>query len=185
MTDFDDDPIYPEVPGHVAGSETSAAAAESVREKAASMRSRIEACFFACGEYGMTDDEVEELLGFRHQTASPRRRELELDGALVGTGRKRETRSGRMAQVYVHIERAGPELLRATQVPPIELSPADRALLARLSGNLMMAVQLPTLEPPAKRLLAAIEALLDRAGASAPDAQHLKEHQLVLWPAVA
>ena len=50
---------------------------------------------------GATDDDLERCLGMRHQTASARRRTLELKGLIVKTDRTRPTRSGRQAAVYV------------------------------------------------------------------------------------
>lgn len=55
---------------------------------------------------GLTCDEVEILLGLRHQTASARVHELMRCGSIVEQGRKRRTRSGRNAVVWVSKERA-------------------------------------------------------------------------------
>lgn len=49
---------------------------------------------------GLTCDRIEELLGGRHQTISARVRELVLLGKIEKAG-KRQTRSGRLAWVYV------------------------------------------------------------------------------------
>jgi Fic family protein len=52
--------------------------------------------------YGLTCDEVENLLGLSHQTASARISELKAMGELVKRG-VRPTRSGRNAAVLVHV----------------------------------------------------------------------------------
>lgn len=92
---------YNERPPFEAGSDTSEAAADSIAEGAASMRARVLAHIKAAGPVGTIDDELEVALGMRHQTASARRRELELLGAVTKTGDRRKTRSGRTAAVYI------------------------------------------------------------------------------------
>ncbi len=83
------------------GSETSLAAARSMEESAPTLRDRVEEYVKRCGTSGATDDEIEEALGLRHQTASARRRELELLGRIVKGPAFRLTRSGRRAGVYL------------------------------------------------------------------------------------
>lgn len=56
---------------------------------------------------GRTDDEIEELTGLRHQTASARRRELVQHGAITASGAVRPTRSGRNATVWIVANREG------------------------------------------------------------------------------
>ena len=53
------------------------------------------------GILGATDDEVETALGLAHQTASARRNGLVADGWLLDSGRRRPTRSGADAIVWV------------------------------------------------------------------------------------
>jgi hypothetical protein len=53
------------------------------------------------GRYGCSDDDLKWALGLRHQTASARRRELVLMGLVVDSSRRRTTRSGRKATVWV------------------------------------------------------------------------------------
>lgn len=48
----------------------------------------------------LTDDEMEAILEMRHQTVSSVRRSLVKAGKVEATGDKRETRSGRRAQVW-------------------------------------------------------------------------------------
>ncbi len=112
-------------PPFVRGSETSEAAAASMKPRAAAIRERVYGVIVGAGAAGATCDEVEELLGLRHQTASARVRELVLAGRIVkaqwvttaGNAARanphlatstrvledcrRRTRSGRTANVYV------------------------------------------------------------------------------------
>ena len=83
---------------HVAGSETSEAAGASVDRL--SLRDQVYALILR-RRTGLTDDDIEDELLMRHQTASARRRELVLQGKVVDSGRKRPTRSGRLATVWV------------------------------------------------------------------------------------
>jgi hypothetical protein len=53
------------------------------------------------GARGATDDEIEVVLGMRHQTASARRRGLVLKLYVSDSGAKRPTRSGSSAIVWV------------------------------------------------------------------------------------
>lgn len=101
MTPYNDRPPF------VAGSATSEAAADRV--SAATMRVRVLEYIGAQGEDGATDDEVEVALGMLHQTASARRRELELMGEVVKTDRERPTRTGTAAAVYCVAEDAPPK----------------------------------------------------------------------------
>ena len=104
------DRLYDGNAPHVAGSETSKAAGESVgrvsmRDKVYSLISQRtktgrESLFT---DEGATDDELERLLRMRHQTASARRRELVLLGKVVDSGRTRKTRSGCKATVWVTV----------------------------------------------------------------------------------
>lgn len=88
-------------PPHVAGSDTSRAAAESIRPHAPRQRDRVLASITARHSDGMTCDEVELALGLSHQTASARVHELAKAGAIVDSEARRPTRSGRKAAVYV------------------------------------------------------------------------------------
>ena len=88
---------------YVRGSETSKAAADSMKPIAGSIKHRVYDFILRRGSTGATDDEIEVGLRLTHQTASARRRNLELAGALVKTDNKRPTRSGRSAFVYTAI----------------------------------------------------------------------------------
>ena len=57
-----------------------------------SLTERVHYFFLARGDEGATDDELEVAMELRHQTASSRRRDLELHGLLEWTGKKRKAR---------------------------------------------------------------------------------------------
>ena len=84
----------PSVPG-----DTSEGAADDIADNAANLRMRVFLYIEAKG--GATCDEVEQSLGMKHQTASPRIRELCLDGRIRDSGERRETRSGSSARIYI------------------------------------------------------------------------------------
>jgi hypothetical protein len=52
--------------------------------------------------FGATVDELEKKLNLSHQTCSPRVLELRQKGLVVDSGKRRLTRSGRRARVWVH-----------------------------------------------------------------------------------
>jgi predicted transcriptional regulator len=81
------------------GTDTSRAAAESIADDAATLRDQVLDLIRASTD-GLTTDEVEMRLGLNHQTASPRVWELHKRGLIGDSGKRRETRSGRMARVY-------------------------------------------------------------------------------------
>ncbi len=91
-------------PPYVKGSETSQEAAESMKQHAPTLRHRVYFYILERGAHGATDSEVEAALDLKHQTASARRRELEIMGAVYRSNIKRLTSSGRRAGVYVAIE---------------------------------------------------------------------------------
>jgi hypothetical protein len=99
---------YNDLPPFEAGSATSEAAALSMVDAASTLRERVFDLIASRGKGGTTDDEVEVALAMRHQTASARRRELELLGRVIKTGDRRPTRSGRTAAVYVTATHAPP-----------------------------------------------------------------------------
>jgi hypothetical protein len=96
----DDYPLYDGTPPHEEP-ETSEEAAHQAARFAKTQRERVQQFVSLQGEHGAIDDEIELGLGMRHQTASARRRELVLLGALVPLGIKRRTRSGARAMVHV------------------------------------------------------------------------------------
>lgn len=91
----------------VKGSETSAAAAESMVDHSTNIELQVLAYFMHMAAYsGATDDEIEVHLGLKHQTVSARRRQLERKGMVVkmyedGKRVRRPTRSGRLAGAYI------------------------------------------------------------------------------------
>lgn len=91
----------PHAPPHVRGSATSLAAAISVADTAGTLRSQVFAFVARRDQNGATCWEAERDMGLRHQTASARIRELAQSGALVDSGRKRRTETGRLAVVWI------------------------------------------------------------------------------------
>lgn len=89
------------LPAYVFGSKTSKAAAEKIRMSTATMRNRIFALIKLAGKVGATCDEVEEMLGFKHQTASARINELTEDKRICRSGLTRKTRSFCNADVMI------------------------------------------------------------------------------------
>jgi hypothetical protein len=100
MRDLFDEPYYPDRPGYVQGSDTSAAAADSLNDSALGRLRRLVLRFVRGRPEGATCDETEVGLALRHQTASARLRELYLDGRVYTTEETRLTRAGRRAHVY-------------------------------------------------------------------------------------
>ena len=94
---------YKGKPPSVRGSDTSHAAAESMRSSAPPLRERVLKLIRNAGSRGLTDDEIEVITGLRHQTASARRRELVLAGKVRDSGGRRRTRSGRGATVWLYV----------------------------------------------------------------------------------
>jgi len=86
---------------HIANPETSHEAAESMRQAAPSVRQRIMQVIKDSGLHGATDDEIEQITGLRHQTASAARRSLSKVGHVVDSGERRKTSSGRNAIVWI------------------------------------------------------------------------------------
>jgi len=82
--------------------DTSAIAAGSVRAPSAHWRQIVLDWITERGEFGATCDEAELCLrNLRHQTCGPRIRELVQLGLVKDSGRRRPTRSGREAIVWI------------------------------------------------------------------------------------
>jgi hypothetical protein len=81
--------------------ETSLEALDSVREQFPRLQGQVYYLILNAGAHGATDDEIEYNTGLRHQTASARRRELVILGKIKDSGRRRLTRSGRRATVWI------------------------------------------------------------------------------------
>jgi transcription initiation factor IIE alpha subunit len=92
----------PNDPPFVAGSDTSYAAARSVRHTAPAQREQVFATLYARGP--STAEELEVVLGLAGNSIRPRLVELRRDGRVVDTGRRRRTQSRRYAVVWAVAE---------------------------------------------------------------------------------
>lgn len=90
----------PELPAHQPHSETSKAAAESVRHEAVHAREQVLAEINRNGWHGCTDDELISRLPYG-ESSRPRRIELVRAGLVVDSRAKRATAKGRLATVWV------------------------------------------------------------------------------------
>jgi hypothetical protein len=86
---------------YVPGSATSKAAAAAALPDLGRLEALVLAHITRSAETGATDDEIEVVLGLRHQSASARRRGLVQKKLVADSGRTRTTRSGRRATVWV------------------------------------------------------------------------------------
>src|SRR4029077_1402792 len=80
---------------------TSVTADESIVHVKAILRQSVLDLIAARGEAGLIVEEVSSRLNMRYTSASARVSELKATGAVVDTGRRRKTSSGRMAAVVV------------------------------------------------------------------------------------
>lgn len=80
---------------------TSKEAAEAIQPTLGAIESKVLGFIVGRKRIGATCDEVERLLGFRHQTASARIYDLAQKGLIQDSGDRRETSSGRRAIVWV------------------------------------------------------------------------------------
>lgn len=85
--------------------------------RATSAAARIVRHLYVFPVSGRTVDELIDMLAMPHQTCSPRVNELRNDGWIVDSGRKRETRSGQEAIVWVLSVRAREYLREAERAP--------------------------------------------------------------------
>lgn len=83
------------------GTDTSRAAAESVTAHVPRLEQMVLDSVAAAGPDGRTCYEVEFMTGLSHQTASARITSLSRRGALVDSGQRRLTITGRKAIVWV------------------------------------------------------------------------------------
>ena len=86
-------------PPFVAGSRTSREAAASVIPSTPNLRARV-LTLLRRTPAGLTDEEIQTVLGMNPSTQRPRRIELERMGLVFDSGRRRATQSGRMATVW-------------------------------------------------------------------------------------
>ena len=84
-----------------AHSETSKAAARSIRPDASRLREAVYGALLAAGTTGLTDEEMQERIPMQPSTQRPRRIELIERGKVIASGRTRPTRSGRAATVWI------------------------------------------------------------------------------------
>jgi len=97
---FDD--LYGGEPPHQKHSDTSTGAADQLpEERRRTLRARVMAKIAASGDDGATDEEIQIAFEMEGNTERPRRRELQLGGLIVDSGRRRLTTSGRQAVVWV------------------------------------------------------------------------------------
>jgi hypothetical protein len=120
-------------PPSVRGSDTSEAAAESVKHDAQHLRAACYVHVLASGDVGVTCDEVEVIMEGRHQTISPRIRELVSEGRIIDSGRRRKTRSGRNAAVYIATVNA-PQGLVAEAAQPKKEKPWHKVTLGEVAA---------------------------------------------------
>ena len=83
-----------------AHSETSKEAAAKLEIAASTLRAQV-FNHLRGEEGGETDDEMQVSLAMNPSTQRPRRRELQLKGLVVDSGKKRKTRSNRQAVVWI------------------------------------------------------------------------------------
>jgi hypothetical protein len=98
---------FPMPPSHHNAPEgTSTVAAARIAGRAGSLRAKIYDFLKARGEHGATDQEIQTALQLSSNTENPRRGELVKKGLVVASDRKRKTRSGCPAIVWVLSEHA-------------------------------------------------------------------------------
>lgn len=93
--------------GYHGGNPESVEAWKSVREHTGTIRLWVVRYVYKQYARGATCDEIERVLGLTHQTASARVTEAKARGEIVPNGKRRATRSGRQAAVYVDPEVLG------------------------------------------------------------------------------
>lgn len=89
---------------HNAPPGTSDVAADRIASRAGTLRAAVLTMLRERGEHGATDQEMQDALQLPSNTQLPRRWELMNAGAVVASGRKRKTRSGCPAIVWVRSE---------------------------------------------------------------------------------
>ena len=89
----------------VAGSDTSAAAAELIEPTAGTLRHKVLSYLRKRCQAGATDEQMQLTLGMNPSTQRPRRIELVRAGLVWDSNRRRKTTSGRQAAVWVSSKR--------------------------------------------------------------------------------
>ena len=82
-------------------SETSIDAADKISSASGKLRKQVYMYIRLCGIDGATDEEIQMALSMEGSTKRPRRVELFNDALIVDSGRKRNTKSGRSAVVWM------------------------------------------------------------------------------------
>jgi len=90
---------------------TSLLAAQNFLPRSGTMRRKVHDLIFNAGFDGLTDEELEKLLGGKHQTVSSTRRSLVIDGYLEDSGRTRKNSGGEKCIVWVHKDKTYSEVL--------------------------------------------------------------------------
>ena len=80
--------------------DTQQEAAKIATLRSGTRRRALHDLFVRRGAIGFTDDEIEQVTGWPHQSASACRNSLMLDGYLVDSGQRRKTRRGTNAIVW-------------------------------------------------------------------------------------
>jgi len=105
----------------------------------------------SAGRHGCICDEVMRDLGLTHQTASPRFTELEAKGFIIRTEKRRRTRSGNQAAIYILADSPGlfssPRVGRADAMRAV----IRAAMNARTTGDWMAFDQALGALPKAER----------------------------------
>lgn len=83
---------------------TSRMAAEKVLPRSGSIRQKIYEAIKFRGFEGMTDYELEKLVGGKHQTVSASRRSLVVDGFIIDSGQTRKNPEGNECIVWVEVD---------------------------------------------------------------------------------
>lgn len=95
-------------PGSAPGSDTSAAAAKTMKPRASRLRESVLEFLRRRGSLGATDEEIAEHLNMRYQTAAPRRWELWKAGLVLKSTQRRLTTSGCSAAVWIAVGPTAP-----------------------------------------------------------------------------
>lgn len=90
---------------------TSREAAQNFLPKSGTIRRRVHDLVFDSGFQGKTDEELERMIGGKHQTISSTRRSLVIDGYLEDSGRTRRNSGGEKCIVWVHKDKAFSDML--------------------------------------------------------------------------
>jgi hypothetical protein len=101
MSKKDDDGQRFLFPPYARGSDTSHDAAKSMASHAGTIRGRVLEYIRTFCDNGATCDQCELDLGLSHQTTSARINELRNLALIVDSGKRRKTRSGRNAVVWI------------------------------------------------------------------------------------